>query len=462
MLNVTGLDLFEEIRFIVELVLAEQLLTCSFAKKKPAHMCRSNIGFLIIVILGASFTWFGNALYDWGQLFDAGHMLFSMWYIVLALISLVYLKLCYKITWSDLLFLGICGYAIQHLEYVAVNEVLARGIWTHLQENLPLYILICVVTCGIWYWIAALIFARILKACDGVIYEDKWFTIIYFFLMLVVMFLSSFLCQSIFANNSFHYTDVNYLGAASDFFTCTLILVAQYSICRISSLNREKEIVKQLLYERQKQYQLSKENIDIINHKCHDLKHQIQALKSANSNDLDQYIEEVENSIMIYDHVLETDNEVLNTILSEKSLYCENHQITLTCIADGAPLDFMSTMDIYSLLGNALDNAIEAVSKYKEIEKRVVSLTISAKESFLCIQTNNYYEGKLEFKDGLPISTKKSNRAYHGFGMKSMKHLSEKYGGTMVASLDNGIFMLQIVLPIPKEFMRLWNQEKQR
>ena len=119
-------------------------------------------------------------------------------------------------------------------------------------------------------------------------------------------------------------------------------------------------------------------------------------------------------------------------------------------------------MDIYTLLGNALDNAIEAVSKYKEIEKRVVSLTISAKESFLCIQTNNYYEGKLEFKDGLPISTKKRNRAYHGFGMKSMKHLSEKYGGTMVASLDNGIFMLQIVLPIPKEFMRLWNQEKQR
>lgn len=176
--------------------------------------------------------------------------------------------------------------------------------------------------------------------------------------------------------------------------------------------------------------------------------------------ELNQYIEEVEGAIMIYDHVLETDNEVLNTILSEKSLYCKNHQITLTCIADGAPLDFMSTMDTYALLGNALDNAIEAVSKYKEIEKRVVSLTISAKDSFLCIQTNNYYEGEIQFKDGLPISTKRRNRAYHGFGMKSIKHLSEKYGGTMVTSFKNGIFMLQIVLPFPKEFMRLWNQEK--
>ena len=39
----------------------------------------------------------------------------------------------------------------------------------------------------------------------------------------------------------------------------------------------------------------------------------------------------------------------------------------------------------------------------------------------------------LQFKDGLPLSTKKRNRAYHGFGMKSMKHLTEKYGGTLVS-----------------------------
>lgn len=146
---------------------------------------------------------------------------------------------------------------------------------------------------------------------------------------------------------------------------------------------------------------------------------------------MQQYLAEVEDPFMIYDHVVETENEVLNTILSEKSLYCEKHQITLTCIADAAPMDFMSVMDIYALLGNAFDNAIEAVSKYQDVEKRVVSLTISAKNDFLCIQTNNYVEGELQFKDGLPLSTKKRNRTYHGFGMKSMKHLTEKYGGTL-------------------------------
>lgn len=244
MTNVSGLELFEEIRFIVELVVAEHLLTWSFAKKRSSHMRRSVIGFLIMVALGVSFVWSATTIYNWGQMFGIGNVLTSFWYVLLALISLIYLKMCYEITWSDLLFLGICGYAIQHLEYVAVNELLARGIWPGLQNYLLLYIFICVVTSGIWYWIAAVLFLKNLKACDGLIYEDKWSTIIYFFLMLIIVFISSFLCQAIYVNKSYDFSAVNYLGAASDFFTCTLILVAQYSVCKISSLNKEKEIIK--------------------------------------------------------------------------------------------------------------------------------------------------------------------------------------------------------------------------
>lgn len=280
-----------------------------------------------------------------------------------------------------------------------------------------------------------------------------------FLLMLVVLFFTAFLGQTIFLSGTTDYSRVNYQGATYDFFNCTLVLVVQYSIFRISTLNREKEIVKQMLYERQKQYKLSKENIDIINQKCHDLKHQIQALKEADSEELEKYIDEVEDSIMIYDTVVKTENEVLNTILSEKSLYCDKHRIRLTCMVDASQLDFMSTLDIYALLGNALDNAIECVIKHKDKEKRVISLTISANGSFLSIQTNNYYEGNIEFVDGLPVSIKK-NQAFHGFGMKSMKHLTEKYGGTLYTSLENGIFMLQIVIPIPSEFSRLLKEAK--
>ena len=61
----------------------------------------------------------------------------------------------------------------------------------------------------------------------------------------------------------------------------------------------------------------------------------------------------------------------------------------------------------------------------------------------------------MQFVDGLPLTTKR-NQAYHGFGIKSMRHLAEKYGGYLVTSLENQVFTLQILLPMPPEFLRLY------
>lgn len=444
----TALDIFEEIRFIVELLLAEQIFTWSFAKRKPHFLLKSGIGYVVLVLVGTSYAWIKSTVVEQVESELFINVMSISWYIGLAVLSLFYLKCCYEITLSDVLFLVVAGYSVQHIEYVVVNEVIARGVWQSLTDNLWLYAIICVLTCILWYWFISFLFAKKLKACGGILYEDSISSVCYFLLLLVVLFSASFMCQYIFLNGTQDYSNVTYQGAISDFFTCSLILVVQYSIFRISTLNREKEIVGELLYERQKQYKLSKENIEMINHKCHDLKYQIQALKHADSEEIEKYIAEVEDSIMIYDHVVKTDNEVLNTILSEKSLYCEKHKISLSCIVDATPLDFMRTLDIYALLGNALDNAIECVSMYKNKEHRVISLTISTQGNFLCIQTNNYLEGQLQMEDGMPVSTKQ-NRAYHGFGMKSMKHLVEQYGGALYASQEEGVFMLQMVIPIP-------------
>lgn len=451
----SALEVFEELRFIIELLAAEQLFTYHFAKRKRNYQRTNLAGSILLIGTAVCFVPIQKLVVaaDIQMFTYAVHI---CWYIFLLFLSLVLLRLSYKITVSDLLFLGISSYSAQHIEYVAVNEILAMGIWPGLPEHLVLYALLCIVTCAGWYWLLAKIFTSRLKDFDGTIYEDKPAAIFYFTVMLIMLFVSAFMGQNLFrADHS--PAGVNYRGALTDMFNCILVLVVQYSIYRISALNKEKEVVRQLLYERQKQYALSRENIDIINQKCHDLKHQLQGLKDTKEEERRKYIEEVEESIMFYDSVVKTSNEVVNTILSEKSLYCEKHKIRLTCMVDAKPLDFMNTLDIYALLGNALDNAIECVSKYGDTEKRVVSLNISAKGGFLCIQTNNYMEGELNFRDGLPVSTKLRKRENHGFGMKSMKHLTDKYGGTLCAGTENGIFMLQIVIPMPKEFRRLLN-----
>jgi len=374
---VSALDVIEELRFIIELLVAEQLFVWSFAKRKKHYFVKSWTGFILLGLIAISYIELRTWMYNSNSVFLINLISIS-WYIFLVVLSLIHIYLCYKITLSDALFMGIAGYSVQHIEYIVVNEVIARGIWENLTDYIFLYSAICVVTCVIWYYWIARIFATRLKACGGILYEDHILTVLFFLAMLIVLFFTAFLGQHIYMNGRRDYTRVNYQGATYDFFSCVLVLVVQYSIFRISTLSREKEIVKQLLYERQKQYKLSKENIDIINQKCHDLKHQIQALKEAKTEELEQYLVEVEDSIMIYDTVVKTENEVLNTILSEKSLYCEKHQIRLSCIVDSSQLDFMSTLDIYVLLGNAIDNAIECVSKHKDKEKRVISLTISA------------------------------------------------------------------------------------
>ena len=98
--------------------------------------------------------------------------------------------------------------------------------------------------------------------------------------------------------------------------------------------------------------------------------------------------------------------------------------------------------------GNAIDNAIEGVEGLPDPDKWVVSLTIRGQSGFVCIQTNNCCGALPQREDGLPLTTK-ADRANHGFGLKSIRYLARKYGGTMCVSVQDGVFILQITLPTP-------------
>ncbi len=103
----------------------------------------------------------------------------------------------------------------------------------------------------------------------------------------------------------------------------------------------------------------------------------------------------------------------------------------------------MSPVDIYALFGNAFDNAIEALKNVPE-EKRVVSLTVQKNGRFLGIRMENYCERVLQFADGLPI-TVKQEKNFHGYGMKSISYITEKYGGNLLAEQSGDMFVLGIV-----------------
>lgn len=228
-----------------------------------------------------------------------------------------------------------------------------------------------------------------------------------------------------------------------------VILYLESELFKKSALQKEIDMMNLLWKKEKEQYLLSKENIALINQKCHDLKHQIRALRGTRSEDMDQYLAEIEESVQIYEAIVKTGNEVLDTILTEKSLYCKERGITISCVADGRLMSFIHTVDLYAILGNAIDNAIEAVEKFKHEEKRQIDVLIYQKQKFLVINIINPMKDTLIYEEELPVTTKKDTN-YHGYGLRSIKHLVKKYDGVLTVKEEDGCFSLVMLIPIPE------------
>ena len=213
---------------------------------------------------------------------------------------------------------------------------------------------------------------------------------------------------------------------------------------------KERDALQNVLQAQYAQYRSAQDSIDLINKKYHDLKHQIAVLRSETSEEKAHYLDAMEQEIRSYEAQNKTGNEVLDTILTSKSLYCQQHGITLTCVADGAALDFMDTMDLCSLFGNALDNAIESVEKLPDSEQRLIHLVVARQKSFLWIRIENTYDGAFQADGNLPKTTKTDAR-YHGYGLKSIYDTAEKYGGTAEISTQENQFTLKVLFPIKQK-----------
>ena len=231
---------------------------------------------------------------------------------------------------------------------------------------------------------------------------------------------------------------------------CLLIMLyMENEMFRNSAMQQELATLNVLWQQQRDQYALTKENIELINHKCHDLKHQIRAYRSADRNtERDRYLDEIAGSIRIYESIVKTGSEVLDTILTEKSLVCTEKGIKINCVADGAQLSFMDPVDLYTIFGNAIDNAIEEVSKTETDAERQIDIMIFKQKCFVAVQIINPVTKTPKFVGGLPLTTKEDN-GYHGYGVKSIRHTVEKYGGNMVAKVENGCFVLKLLIPVP-------------
>lgn len=230
-------------------------------------------------------------------------------------------------------------------------------------------------------------------------------------------------------------------------FCCLFLLLVHLGFLEKSRLEQDMETIDRLHYKELEQFRQRKETIDLINTRCHDLKRRLAWYQSRGDAVTREELAQLERAVSLYDRAAKTGNDTLDTILSERSLVCEKEGITLSCIADGASLAFLSPGDVYAIFGNAVDNAMEAVRRLPDPRDRVISLSVRRRMGMLSILVENPCAGPVTFVDGLP-RTSKDDPAEHGYGMRSIQLTAARYGGEMTVTAGE-LFTLSVLLPLP-------------
>jgi sensor histidine kinase regulating citrate/malate metabolism len=181
--------------------------------------------------------------------------------------------------------------------------------------------------------------------------------------------------------------------------------------------------------------------------KAHDLKHFIADIGAGGKFD---GLDEIKTAVEKYELTANTGNKALDVVLTEKTYLCNKNEINFSFMVKGEELSFMHTSDIASLFGNAIDNAIEYEKTVENKNKRYILLRVYRKVSLLSIHVENYCNQSYEMCDGLPVTTK-SDKDNHGFGLKSIRYVAQKYGGNVTVKSDGGLFTLDIILPVSEQ-----------
>lgn len=363
--------------------------------------------------------------------------LYSLLFLGMPLLGIYFFfRLNSAISRKDALYGMTLVYIIQHIGYLVCDLVIGKENQLQWWGMILAWILYLLLTIPLAFWVM-----KNLNSERG--YEVSVFRSLFLFAIVCILVLVLNWGIRIYVSGIsrfFYAACLTY-----DLTCCVILLVVQVQQKREVTLQASVVAERRLREKMKEQYALSKENIDIINRKCHDLKHQISLLRGmADSPEKEEIIRNLEENVNIYDTRLETQNEALSVVLREKGLLCQENGIQWTCMVDGSLLDFMKTVDLYALFGNALDNAIEACSKIEDAQKKVISVTVLRRAGIVTVEIENYYEGTLQ-EENDRLLTSKADKHLHGFGMESMRHTVESYGGDFQYEAKDHVFRVMML-----------------
>lgn len=448
------LRLFDQFRYITGCLLILLLLCHPVQSHRPGYWIRVTIGYLTALLLALLYVPLESVMADAIRVNPA---VTAPYWLLMSFVPVGFVLFCYETNLAGALFRSIMASVCENTATVLVRDLFVLNLFPAFPvEHTVAYVLILLAIYAVVYGAAYAILLRQLTTDEADMYPNPRGVGVMLVLVYVaytaIVASNRVICESVILPLRergeflliYHY--VQWFLIFGMFLTGVVMGAIMISVYRMVTLENEKQIVTRMVRDRKAQYELARENIEMINRKAHDLKHQIRALELTTDDERRQQLRQTRKAIDFYDAVVKTGNEALDTLLTEKSVYCQNRGIRLSCTVGSLRLDAVGVVDLYTLLGNAIDNAIEAVEALEDPEKKTISLTIRDQGQMLFFQIENYYSGSVSMKDGLPITTKRDT-FNHGFGTRSIRVIAQRYGGSVMIHTENQIFSLEILIP---------------
>lgn len=181
----------------------------------------------------------------------------------------------------------------------------------------------------------------------------------------------------------------------------------------------------------------------------HDYHNHIQTLKAhmelKHYKEAEDYLVMLAEDLSSVDTVLKTGNVMVDAILNSKLAMLREREIAVAVTAVVPEEVSISGVDLSVLIGNLLDNAMEACMQIEEKEERFVRIYIDILKKQLYISVTNSMKGRAE-KNGLRYLSAKGD--LHGFGLIRIDSIVSKYHGYINRQNEQGVFATEVMLPL--------------
>lgn len=225
-------------------------------------------------------------------------------------------------------------------------------------------------------------------------------------------------------------------------FICTMLFLASIVVFFAFQHSTQKENELLLIQQEQDKIQTDFTYYDILEKQnnnlriyAHDTKNHLSAIKNLNSNpEIELHISKMVESLAKYSKVCHSGNHTLNVVIDKYVTECELDNVVFEFDVKNNNLSQFEPYDLVAILGNLLDNALEAA---KKSENKKVSIETDFRNDFSVIIVYNSCDKNPRLDDTELPATTKRNKRLHGFGLKSVKKTVKKYNGDIAFDYDN-------------------------